>query len=136
MFCFDVACFKHGVSREYAQKLRHYFPKIDDAGVEVVGVSLGTVDAAKDFCSETGFPLDNMFMVSLCLGLWLSVARLILCALRRLSGCFDVFLRHVWVSRVPCGLSPFFAKTHNNKFSPRFWSAPPLVDYVLTFLDV
>lgn len=38
--------------------------KIDDAGVGVVGVSLGTVGAAKDFCAETGFPLDNMFMVS------------------------------------------------------------------------
>ena len=51
--------------REYAQKLRHYLPQIDDAGVEVVGVSLGTVDAARDFCGETGFPLDNMFMVSI-----------------------------------------------------------------------
>lgn len=50
--------------REYAQKLRHYLPQMDDAGVEVVGVSLGTVDAARYFCSETGFPLDNMFMVS------------------------------------------------------------------------
>lgn len=50
--------------REYAQKLRHYMAKIDDAGIGVVGVSLGTVDAAKDFCAETGFPLDNMFMVS------------------------------------------------------------------------
>lgn len=50
--------------REYAQKLRHYLPQIDDAGVEVVGVSLGTVEAARDFCGETGFPLDNMFMVS------------------------------------------------------------------------
>lgn len=59
------------MSREYAQKLRHYFPKIDDAGVGVVGVSLGTVDAAKDFCAETGFPLDNMFMVSLGLSLGL-----------------------------------------------------------------
>lgn len=49
--------------REYAQKLRHYLPQIDDAGVEVVGVSLGTVEAARDFCGETGFPLDSMFMV-------------------------------------------------------------------------
>lgn len=51
-------------TREYAQKLRHYMPQIDDAGVEVVGVSMGTVDAARDFCAETGFPLDSMFMVS------------------------------------------------------------------------
>lgn len=67
----DCYLLKNGVSREYAQKLRHYFPKIDDAGVGVVGVSLGTVDAAKDFCAETGFPLDNMFMVSLGLSLGL-----------------------------------------------------------------
>lgn len=55
----DCRCF-----REYAQRLRHYLPQIDDAGVEVVGVSLGTVDAARYFCAETGFPLNNMFMVS------------------------------------------------------------------------
>ncbi|CBJ48830.1 conserved unknown protein [Ectocarpus siliculosus] len=60
-----VAFFTHTAdfnSWEYAQKLRHYLPQIDDAGVGVVGVSLGTVDAARDFCAETGFPLDNMFM--------------------------------------------------------------------------
>lgn len=60
-----VAFFTHTAdfnSWEYAQKLRHYLPQIDDAGVEVVGVSLGTVEAARDFCGETGFPLDNMFM--------------------------------------------------------------------------
>lgn len=63
-FCSNLFCLYYpAVSREYAQKLRHYFPKIDDAGIGVVGVSLGTVDAAKDFCAETGFPLDNMFMV-------------------------------------------------------------------------
>lgn len=60
-----VAFFTHTAdfnSWEYAQKLRHYLPQIDDAGVGVVGVSLGTVDAAKDFCAETGFPLDSLFM--------------------------------------------------------------------------
>ncbi|CAM9256906.1 unnamed protein product [Ascophyllum nodosum] len=60
-----VAFFTHTAdfnSWEYAQKLRHYLPQIDDAGVGVVGVSLGTVDAARFFCAETGFPLSSMFM--------------------------------------------------------------------------
>ncbi|CAM9281282.1 unnamed protein product, partial [Choristocarpus tenellus] len=49
-------------SWEYAQKLRHYLPKIDDSGVNLVGVSMGTITAAKDFCAETGFPLDSLYM--------------------------------------------------------------------------
>ncbi|CAN0024828.1 unnamed protein product, partial [Discosporangium mesarthrocarpum] len=49
-------------SWEYAQKLRHYLPRIDDAGVNLVGVSMGTVAAARDFCAETGFPLGSLYM--------------------------------------------------------------------------
>ena len=63
--CRTVFLGRRRLFREYAQKLRHYLPQIDDAGVGVVGVSLGTVDAARFFCAETGFPLSSMFMVSL-----------------------------------------------------------------------
>ncbi|KAG5189392.1 AhpC/TSA antioxidant enzyme-domain-containing protein [Tribonema minus] len=47
---------------EYAQKLRHYLPAIDDAGAEVIAVGLGTVAAAKEFASLTNFPLQRLYV--------------------------------------------------------------------------
>lgn len=49
-------------SWEYAQKLRHFFPSIDDAGAEVVAVGIGSLEAAREFASLTSFPLSSLYV--------------------------------------------------------------------------
>ena len=47
-------------SFEYAQKLLHYLPQLDRAGVSVVAVGIGSVAAAKEFATLVGgFPLGT-----------------------------------------------------------------------------
>jgi AhpC/TSA antioxidant enzyme len=40
---------------------QYYLPAIDDAGVELVAVGLGTVEAATQFAELTSFPLANLY---------------------------------------------------------------------------
>jgi peroxiredoxin len=58
-FCSHAADFN---AFEYAQQLRHYLPAIDDAGADLVAVTIGTVEAAREFASITRFPLSNLYV--------------------------------------------------------------------------
>jgi hypothetical protein len=47
-------------SFEYAQKLLHYLPQLDCAGVKVVAVGIGSVASAQEFAALVGgFPLGT-----------------------------------------------------------------------------
>lgn len=48
-------------SWEYAEKLRHYLPALDDAGAEVFAVGIGSCESANLFAEETGFPKSKLF---------------------------------------------------------------------------
>lgn len=47
-------------SFEYAQKILHYLPQLDRAGVNVVAVGIGSVASAQEFATLVGgFPLGT-----------------------------------------------------------------------------
>jgi hypothetical protein len=48
-------------SWELAQKLVDDLPALSDAGVTVVGVGIGSVDAAREFARRTNFPLESLY---------------------------------------------------------------------------
>jgi hypothetical protein len=49
-------------SFEYAEKLLYYLPEIEKAGVNLVCVGIGNVDAAREFARLVGgFPLDKLY---------------------------------------------------------------------------
>ena len=46
---------------ELGEKLLHYLPALDRAGVNVVAVGIGTVASAQEYARLTGFPLDRLY---------------------------------------------------------------------------
>eukprot|EP00873_Tetraselmis_striata_P022378 jgi/Tetstr1/442642/TSEL_030737.t1 len=48
-------------SWELAQKLVDRLPELREAGVEVVAIGIGSLAAARKFCTSTGFPMGNLY---------------------------------------------------------------------------
>ena len=48
-------------SWELAQRIADDLPRLEEAGVQVVAVGIGSVDAAKFFCEKTKFPIEKLY---------------------------------------------------------------------------
>lgn len=46
---------------EFGEKLLHYLPQLDKAGVQLVAVTIGSPENARAFAELTGFPLDKLY---------------------------------------------------------------------------
>ena len=49
--------------QELAIQLRRDIkPKLDDMGIKLIMVTIGTAEKSVDFCRKTGFPIDSLFL--------------------------------------------------------------------------
>lgn len=57
---FFLAPFRDAAIEE-SQKLQHYLPQLNQAGVQLVAVVIGSPDNARAFAEISGFPLDKLY---------------------------------------------------------------------------